>query len=113
MSIRSRGRFYGGIARSRTEKLFELAEREALAGNFERADRYIFIARKIAMKCQYPLPSKFRKRMCRHCYSYILPGITGRIRLNREKICIFCYRCGGYMRFPYIREHKSRKLKKE
>jgi ribonuclease P protein subunit RPR2 len=112
MSYKSRGSEIKEIVLSRIEKLFRLADEAALEHNFARANRYVSLARKIAMKYQYPLPSKYKRRICKHCYSYILPGKTGRIRTRKGYITIYCNHCGKQSHFPFIREIKMRKRKK-
>jgi ribonuclease P protein subunit RPR2 len=100
------------IILSRIEKLFELADEAVLKHKFDRANRYVAIARKIAMKYQYPLPSKYKRRICKHCYSYCLAGITGRVRTRNGYITMYCNHCGKQSRFPFIREIKERRKNK-
>lgn len=86
------------IAEKRVNKLFCLAERKALAKQFDLADRYVKIARKISMRYLVPIPSYFKRRFCKHCYSYLLPGENCRIRIHKGKIVIYCYNCGKISR---------------
>jgi len=88
------------IAKNRIIRLFNMAEQRALSGDFELADRYVEIARRISMKNLVPIPKEFKRCFCKHCYSYLLPGTNSRFRLHRKKIIIFCKNCNKYTRFP-------------
>ena len=88
------------IAKTRIDRLFNLAEQCALSDRLYLADRYVEIARKISMRYLTPIPKEYRKRYCKHCYSYLLPHTTSRIRIHRGKIIIYCYNCNKYTRIP-------------
>ena len=49
------------IALERIDILFRLAEREAVAGNSARADRYASLAAKIGMRYNVRLPREFKR----------------------------------------------------
>ncbi len=86
------------IAKRRINRLFELAEQNALSNRLHLSDRYIELARKISMRYLIPIPKEYKRRFCKHCYSYLLPHVTGRIRINRGKIIIYCYNCKKFTR---------------
>ena len=88
------------IAQKRVDTLYNLAEARALEGNMDLADRYIYLARKICMRYTINIPSNLKRRYCKHCYNYILPGKTGRIRIHRSKVITFCNNCKKYSRMP-------------
>jgi len=87
------------IAKKRIEKLFLLAEKNSLKKRYDLADRYVKIARKIQMRYQIRMPKKLKRKFCKHCYSYLVPNVNSRVRINRGKIIIYCKNCGKYMRF--------------
>jgi ribonuclease P protein subunit RPR2 len=89
------------IAIKRIHRLFKLAYNKAKEKNFELANRYVNIARKISMKYLTPIPLEFKRSFCKHCYSYLLPNINSRTRINKGKIIIFCKNCQKYTRIPY------------
>ena len=97
------------IARERIDALFGLAEREALKGNFARANRYVELGRKIGMRYNVRLPSEFKRRVCKGCHAYLLPPVTARVRIGGSRVVTTCLRCGVVMRFPYLREQKARR----
>ena len=94
------------IASSRIQRLFEMAELNALNGKMNLADRYVFLARKISMRYLVPIPNKFKRCFCKHCYRYFLPDVTGRVRIHRGRIVFYCFNCRGYTRFP-LSNHSS------
>ena len=97
------------IARERIERLFRLAEAEALRGNFARANRYVGLGRKIGMRYNVRLPSEFKRRVCKSCHAYLLPPKTARVRVGDSRVATTCLACGTVMRFPYVREQRARR----
>jgi len=89
------------LAKERIERLFKLAETEALDNNFDRANRYVKLARKIGMRYNVRCPRKYKRRFCKHCFSYILPDINSRVRIRKGKIVIYCNNCNKYTRLPF------------
>ena len=98
--VQKNKKFQKTIAKQRIIKLFNLAEKKAFEKDFELADRYIHLARKISMKYLVPIPSDLKKRYCKHCYSYLRPSVNSRTRITHGKITIFCEKCGKYTRTP-------------
>ncbi len=88
------------IARERINILFNKAG-EIYAENSSLANRYVEIARKIAMKAQINIPSNLRKKFCRKCFSYLMPGENCRVRTRNKKLIYYCRICKNYMRFAY------------
>ncbi|MBD3204468.1 ribonuclease P [Candidatus Woesearchaeota archaeon] len=66
----------------------------------ELSHEYVKKARKIAMKFRIRLPKKYKRRFCRHCYHYLVPGKNARIRITKSKVVYFCRDCKKFMRFP-------------
>ena len=89
------------IAKKRIKTLFELAEKEALSDKILLANRYVEIARKISMRYLIPIPKEYKRRFCKHCYSYLLPSVNSRVRINRGKMIIYCNNCNKYNRYPF------------
>ena len=91
------------IARQRVRWLFELADRV-----FERdpalADRYVELARLIAMRVRVRIPRDLRRRFCHNCGCLLKPGVNCRVRLAKRRsphLAITCLRCGYVHRIPY------------
>ncbi len=90
------------LALQRIDILFRLA-REAVHEEPELAQRYVEIARRIAMRARVRIPREYRRLICRRCKKFILPGVSCRVRIKQRRephIVITCFHCGGYMRIP-------------
>lgn len=88
------------IARNRINKLFELAEKNAHSNKLDLSNGYVELARKISMRYLVKIPKEHKRKFCKHCYNYLLPFVTGRIRIHRGKVIIYCYNCKKYSRIP-------------
>lgn len=66
--------------------------------NPSKADRYVDIARKISMKVNLSMPKEFRRKYCKHCYSYFVPG-KFRVRTRNKMVIYYCLKCKKYMKF--------------
>ena len=93
------------IAKERIDILFKKAEGTARERP-ELARRYMKLAKKIGMRYNVRL-GNLKKRFCRHCYSFLLPGINCSKRLRRGKITVKCFSCNKTIRYPY----KSKKTR--
>ena len=90
------------MALQRTQKLFCLAQ-EVVYDDSQLAQRYVEIARKIAMKVRLRLPREYKRMICKHCKNFILPGENSRVRIQSRRephVVITCFNCGGHMRIP-------------
>ncbi len=95
------------IALERIHILFRLA-RETIHRDKALAQRYVNIARRLAMAAKVRLPREYRRQVCRHCKSFILPGVNCRVRIQQRRephVVITCLECGRYMRIP-LRKRK-------
>ena len=95
------------IALERIHRLFQLADQYALENRMPFADRYVTIARNISMKYLVPIPKEYKRRFCKHCYKYLLPGVNARIRINKGKIVTSCIRCKNMTRMPLHAHSRS------
>ncbi len=90
------------IALQRIRTLFELAK-DNVRKEPEMAQRYAQIARRIAMRTRVKLPTEYRRLICRHCKSFIYPGVNSRVRVQRRRephVVITCLICGKAARIP-------------
>ena len=83
------------IAKERVDKLFSLAE-----VNRKLADRYVQLARKIAMKVNLRLPSRLKRRFCKNCGAYLRPGVNARVRTRNGNLVYYCFKCKHTSRIP-------------
>ena len=87
-------------AKQRVQTLFTLAK-ETIHEDPALAQHYADTARKVAMAAKIRLPKEYRRQLCKHCKSFILPGVNCRVRLKQRRqshIVITCLRCGGHTR---------------
>ncbi len=87
------------IASTRIETLFQQAA-DIFSVDKALANRYVALARKIAMKTKTKIPTPLKRQFCKHCYRYLMPGINVRIRTHRGKVIISCFECKKFMRIP-------------
>ena len=95
------------IAQERIGILLEEAEKSTISGEKEFAKRYVYLARRIAMRYRVKIPREKRIWICKNCYSYLCPGVNCRIRIKRNTITIFCEECKSYKRFGKIKEKRG------
>ena len=86
------------IALERINQLFKEAD-FVFRENPERANRYVNIARKIAMKLNLKFPRELKRKFCKHCYHYLVPNKTCRVRIHKSRVIYYCFNCKKFMRF--------------
>lgn len=69
----------------------------------ERSHRYIQLARKIAMRYNIRMPKCLKRKFCKKCYRYLVPGVNCMVRINKTKkvSTVTCLECRNVMRYPY------------
>jgi ribonuclease P protein subunit RPR2 len=87
------------IAKERIEILFKEAE-SVVSKRPDLAKRYIKLAKKIGMRYNVRL-GEFKRRFCKYCYSFLLPGVTCSQRLRNGRITIKCFSCNKTIHYPY------------
>jgi len=100
------------IALERIEILFDLMEKETLKRNYERANRYLKIAREISTSYNIRLRG-YKIKYCRYC-NIFFNSENSRVRLNPKKhrIEIECLKCGKKKYFGYLQEQKEKRRTK-
>lgn len=100
------------IAIQRVQTLFHLAN-ETFCRDPSLAQRYVYLARRIAMAAKVRLPEEHRRQVCRHCKSFILVGVNCRVRIKQQRephVVITCLNCGKHMRFPLKNKKENTRL---
>ncbi len=87
------------IAAERVRTLFGQAEL-IFSTDKALADRYVHLARKIAMKVKLRLPKELKRKYCKFCYAYLRPGVNSRSRIRKGKVIIACLECKKFTRVP-------------
>lgn len=103
----------GGDIKDRIVELLELADK-TIKHDVEMAQKYASQARKLQMKTRIKFPSEWKKRFCKHCKTFLYPGINSRIRLSstNKVVSIKCFNCKNYTRIPYYQKLEDKNEKK-
>jgi len=64
-----------------------------------KANKCVAKARKLAMKHKLAMPRELKRRFCKHCYSYLVPGTNVRIRTQKSRVVYACLKCKKFTRF--------------
>lgn len=94
------------IAKERIETLFKEAK-DIYKSDKSSANRYVELARKIGMKYKVNIPSNFKRKFCKHCYIYLVPGDNCRVRTVRGNVVYYCLDCKNYMKIGYNPQKKK------
>ncbi|MEM4637669.1 MAG: ribonuclease P protein component 4 [Candidatus Woesearchaeota archaeon] len=81
-------------------ELFAQAEEMFLVDK-ELSRRYIFIARKTAMKYKVRIDKSKRFSFCKKCNSFLKKGVNSSVRVRKGRIILTCNECGFARRFVY------------
>nr|MDO8086245.1 ribonuclease P protein component 4 [Candidatus Sigynarchaeum springense] len=77
------------------------------------ANRYIHVARRIAMKVRTPLDAQSTRQVCKKCDAFLLEGTTARVRLQGKgknaHVVVTCLQCGHMKRYHYKRSRSGAK----
>tara|TARA_Y100000310_G_scaffold342813_1_gene447581 strand:+ start:682 stop:993 length:312 start_codon:yes stop_codon:yes gene_type:complete len=90
------------IAKERIKILFQQAEK-SFKKNPSLSDRYVTLARKIAMKLKVGIPQELKRKFCKHCYKFLMPSVNSRNRIRDGKVIISCLECKKFTRIPLKR----------
>ena len=96
------------VALQRVHILFNLAK-ECIKEDPALAQRYVHLARKIAMSTRLHLPREYRHLICRKCKNFIMPGVNCRVRIQKTRsphIVVTCFNCGECSRIFLKSEEK-------
>ena len=90
------------IARRRIQILFQQAKR-VYHDNPSLSNRYVTIARKIAMAARMPIPPEYKRQICKKCKILLVQGDNCRVRTRPKRephLVITCLSCGNQIRIP-------------
>ena len=94
--------------KEKNAKIRETAERQirelfrqAESARQELADRYVKLAWSLSTKTKTPIPRELKRRFCRKCLSYFVPGRNCRVRVSKGKVVCYCLNCRKFRRFVY------------
>lgn len=98
------------IVKERIRILFDKAG-ESFKAHPENSNRYVEMALKLSMRYNIRLGPELKRRFCKSCKAYLVPGANARVRTNpsQKAVIVTCSECGSVARYPYRREaRKSR-----
>ena len=90
-------------AQERVEDLFRRAQ-VIHSSDPELANRYVTLARKIAMGTKISIPRKMKRKICHGCKELLVPGVNMRSRLHSKRHyglyrSVTCLSCGHITRY--------------
>ena len=85
------------LAYDKIKVLFDEAKLQSRK-NIELSNRYVKLARKIAMKVNLRMPREYKRRFCNHCYNYFTNN-NRRVRVHKSRVIYYCLNCKKYTRF--------------
>lgn len=104
MKERSKNPATKKIAQERIGILFEQAG-QVFHEHPELSNRYVELARKIAMRQRIRIDRENRRRYCHHCYVFLVPGNNMRVRVHRGNVVVTCRVCKKTTRYRVVRPH--------
>ena len=75
--------------------------REAFNKKPELSHKYAKKARRTALKYKLKLPLSLKRRICKNCHSFLVPGKNLRVRTTRGHVTYYCLECKHFMRVGY------------
>jgi ribonuclease P protein subunit RPR2 len=102
------------IARQRIQLLFQKAK-SVYRDNPKLSSRYIATARKIAMAAKIPLPTVYKRQICKSCNTLLVQGDNCRVRIRQKRephVVITCLSCGCKTRIPLKHKRDETKLER-
>jgi len=97
------------ITRQRIDILFEQATAVSKS-NPKLAANYVRIAQKVAMSARFPLPTEYKRRVCKHCGFLLVEGFNVRVRVQQKRephIVVTCLNCGYNSRILLRKKKES------
>jgi len=90
------------LAEQRIVKLLTMAEKN-LKPHPERTRRYVELAKKLSSKYNVTIPSELKRRICKKCDAYLVPGYNLAIRTDPKKKAVVytCLDCGTKKNYGY------------
>jgi len=86
------------IAEAQIKELFDQA---AKSEDLKLSKRYVELALNISTKTKTPVPRELKRRFCKNCHSYLVPGRNCRVRVSKGKVVYYCLNCKHFQRFIY------------
>ena len=75
--------------------------KEAFNKKPELSHKYAKKARRTALKYKLKLPLSLKRRICKSCHAFLVPGKNLRVRTTRGHVTYYCLECRHFMRVGY------------
>jgi len=92
------------VAKERICVLFDQA-RLAFRDHPELSNRYVVLARLIAMRQRVRIDRDLRRQYCHHCNAFLVQGRNMRVRIHRGNVVVTCGICNKKTRYRVVRSH--------
>ncbi len=89
---------YKEVAKQRISQLVNEADSN-YSKHPERSHRYAELANKIKIKYNVKLTPEIKRRLCKKCHKFMVPGKNCRIRIHNSRLIYTCAECGSVRRF--------------
>jgi len=86
------------LAKVEILELFKEAK-EVFKKSRASADKCVAKARRLSMKYKLRIPRELKRRFCKHCYGFLVPGVNCRVRTQKGRVIYYCLNCKKFMRF--------------
>ncbi len=100
------------LAMQRARILLTEAFNAVRRGEYPLARRYISVGLRLLRKAGVRKPMPYRRLICKRCMLPLIPGLTCRIRIRRNRKYIIvtktCLECGWVRRIPCPRKSENR-----
>lgn len=74
---------------------------EVFGKNPDLSHKYAKKARRMALKYKLKLPLSLKRRICKSCHAFLVPGKNLRVRTTRGHVTYYCLECRHFMRVGY------------
>jgi ribonuclease P protein subunit RPR2 len=89
---------YAKIAKERIDILISEADKN-FSKHPKRSHRYAELAHKLKLKYKVKLTPKVKRRLCKKCHKFMVPGKNCKIRIHNSRLIYTCGECGAIRRF--------------
>lgn len=61
---------------------------------------------RLSQRFRARIPIETKRKLCKKCFSYLLPGVTSSTRVHKGRVIITCKHCGAVKRLQFRRGKK-------
>ena len=85
------------------QHITELAEeaKKCFSSNPMLSHKYAEKIQKTQMRMRVKIPREIKRRICKNCHKFLVPGANCRVRTNKGKIVFKCLECNAVMKVVF------------